>query len=640
MKIQKARTKALLAFYFFTFLFIFLTSIGYFGCKKPTKPDVELELDPATNNLTVDLNTSAPPNTTPKAQPDFDFFAWNTFIALNWPAVKPESANNFQRGIPDTKQKFIDGKNNTLTVWETFKEKREVFNQDGKDPGPWNADLNYGPLRGADTDTTPALRTFHQSRKMMTSSFNSLDETAEVGSEALETTYPDGSPNPVVNRPVGPRVWRGMPQDATPVLYEVKVNYDFYNYVRQNDLFIKNVGFTEINNKADSGLINLPYRTSSKASPGGSTKSPENHKIILNYSAEGLAKTYQNYQNRSNQKDTILPPGIGSMHLKAAWIKLDPTKDDITKYHTSNAQYFVTNPTTGKPEVRQGTFGLIGLHIIQRIHTSTPDSTKANPLGGTFIFATWEHTSLDTTKYTYSNYYNPVVDPACGGGLRPPDKDCPNYPNKLTPHGEGFYPPLNQPYTVQRLYQPISQKAPKPMGTVEVNAVVHQAIKDALKAEGKDTNSVWLNYRLIGTQFKAIDLDTKYDPDDPRYPVTEYDPTGIGQPIYLANLVIETNHGLQKFMGQPPVTQVISKYSKKGLVSNNGYNYVRNTPNLAFMNFAAGAKPVNMGGCMGCHGVAQSKGYSFSFVLLGGYQDALTDTETHFEIPPLQPVIQ
>ena len=41
-----------------------------------------------------------------------------------------------------------------------------------------------------------------------------------------------------------------------------------------------------------------------------------------------------------------------------------------------------------------------------------------------------------------------------------------------------------------------------------------------------------------------------------------------------------------------------------------------------------------MGGCMGCHGVAQQLGYSFSFVLLGNQSGAAIDTQQEAEIPP------
>jgi hypothetical protein len=64
-------------------------------------------------------------------------------------------------------------------------------------------------------------------------------------------------------------------------------------------------------------------------------------------------------------------------------------------------------------------------------------------------------------------------------------------------------------------------------------------------------------------------------------------------------------------------------------VKNGVYAFNRNTPNVSFH-----GRAINMGGCMGCHGVAQVKGFSFSFVLLGGQQGADVDTEDSFTVPP------
>ena len=149
--------------------------------------------------------------------------------------------------------------------------------------------------------------------------------------------------------------------------------------------------------------------------------------------------------------------------------------------------------------------------------------------------------------------------------------------------------------------------------------------------------SVWKNYQLVGTQFIAIDVTSasilQAAGKTPRYPVTQNDPQGIGLPVFLANLVIETNQGLQLFQGQPPGTLTIPNYQGAGVDVNATATFLRDNKNTSFNRVA-----YNMGGCMGCHGVAQSRGYSFSFVLLGGRDGAKTDTETQFEIPPLTPV--
>jgi hypothetical protein len=51
----------------------------------------------------------------------------------------------------------------------------------------------------------------------------------------------------------------------------------------------------------------------------------------------------------------------------------------------------------------------------------------------------------------------------------------------------------------------------------------------------------------------------------------------------------------------------------------------------------AGIQGYTMGGCMGCHGVAQVRGYAFSFILLEGQAGADVDTEKDFTVAPLTP---
>lgn len=587
------------------------------------------------NDLNIDIDNPAVPNTKLKAQPDFDIFAWNSFIALNWPAINPDSSNNYLRGIPDLNKSFATANPGDLLVWETFKEKRELFNQttiNGTDTVktlfPWHYPVEYGDLRAATTDIDPnspnttsmGTRIFHQSKKQM-APFNSFDETAEVGSEILEDTLYGGIANPVLSRPAGPRVWRGNPTDSMPVLYEVKLNYDYYNYIKSNKLYLAPTAKT--NNEADLAELRLPYRTSASMGPKSQVASSSGaYQLATSYSEK---KTAAAYKKINATMDTVAPPLLGAMQFKVAWVKLDSTKDDISTYHTAQALYYDSDEN-GNPVAHEGLFGLIGMHIIQRIHISNNDG-EALPTGGTFIFATWEHTSLrsdpNDVGYTYSNYYNPEVDPA------PPIN-----PSTGQPYPQGLYPPIDTTkpydgvYPVPRVFDIISNDNPNAPGTAQVNQRVHSMLPDG---------SVWKNYQLVGTQFIAIDVHSASlaveAGQQPRYPVTELDPQGIGLPVYLANLVIETNQGLQKFQGQPPGTIPINNYAGAGVDINDGNNFERDNTNTSFNRVA-----YNMGGCMGCHGVAQSKGFSFSFVLLGGRNGALTDTETHFEIPPLEPV--
>ena len=590
--------------------FAFLVIVG-------TTPASGEEVDttyPLQQAGTLYLDTAALPDTVPSAQPDWSYFAWNTFIAMNWPAL--EATPDQYRGIPDTSKSFTGAANDDLTVWESLKEKREVFNHPNTAGTlTWYAPVDYGQLRIGDHTATTSQRTFHDGSGTG-SSPDAFDETVEVQSQSLEKTYPDGTTNPIfaaVPPVVTPRVWKGKPSDLNPVVYEVKLNYDYFNYV-------VNKGFNNDNSyqgnaiaqAASKAQIHLPYRTSSSKPPGGQNMP------VINYRANEVEAQYEainsvyayNQQNPGSPHPVPLPPMQGAVQIKSAWVKLggeDARASDYPEWHTAQAQYYQEVNGVVTPS-EASLFGLVGLHIIQRIHTTDPSKPDqaANPVGGTFIFSTWEHTSIfnspaqgsgGTPTYYYSNYFggSPFGTPAAG-----------------------FYPPLDKDvYPVERIYPVLDN-------VKQVNQSVHSAIKAV------NPDSVWLNYHLVGTQFQAIGVaDTA--PANPPYPVSANDPTGIGQPVFLSNLAIETNVGLQHFQGQPPTIAVIDNYVMK-VPSNTALGFERDHKNMAF-----NGTGYNMGGCMGCHGVAQTLGYSFSFVLLDGFLGAVTDTQEHFDQPGADP---
>lgn len=83
-----------------------------------------------------DVNITAKTVSIDAFQPDFDVYSWNTFIALNWP-VGPD-------GKADPRQQ-IGAKGDNDTVWEHYRDVRDVFLPNGKKPS-WNGSPQEPPV--------------------------------------------------------------------------------------------------------------------------------------------------------------------------------------------------------------------------------------------------------------------------------------------------------------------------------------------------------------------------------------------------------------------------------------------------------------------------------------------------------------
>ena len=595
----------------------------------------------------VDLHCPAPPSTFSTAGLQgtqfgqaWDAWAWSSFAAMNWPALaapgQSASPTGFVRGVPDVTKAFTTAQSRDVAVWETFKEKRELFNGMATPQG-WQSltfDPQYAPAsqggeiemcagaeaRFAALKTPP--RIFARLSKTPTAGGASTeDETAEVASPAQESTdqlcagysgqaltncqhfyqpQQGGSPStpytatgPNGRNPFGPRVFKGPPSATGFLYYEVKVNYDYYAYVSQpitvnNQQTSLNVYASAIAQAKLNGIV-LPYRTSAATKPNGSG----NTNAVVNYGANDTAVCYAS----SGLQNCNLPgqsgisvanlPALGSIQVKAAWVPAF-LLDQPETYHLTDAVYYQDSPSQKNGLcVDVQTFGLVGLHIIQRVHAGPPGGSPASP-GGTYIFATWEHRSVGNgADYSYVNY------------------------SKFATNTEMPYPNTAAGLQVARL-----QNYPLPT-TNNLNG----------KVQAQLAGSVWANYRLIGTQFQAIDLGNSAASAQQ----AEAASLALGQPIYLANLLIETNRGLQQFQGQPPGQTPNSNFGGNGVPRN--YQFFSPTsPNMTFTQ-----KAINMGGCMGCHGVAQTQGFAFSFVLQDGDKGTVPDTATSIAIPPVAP---
>jgi hypothetical protein len=385
---------------------------------------------------------------------------------------------------------------------------------------------------------------------------------------------------------VQPQVWHGVrtASGENSVLYEVKFNYDYYNYVSTQSLYIDarknarrlNSGSNQhqYHQNQMQSAISLPWRL----------PPPEVN------SSSGM---YDVTKCAANPSQNGYPCQAGAVQIKAAWRRI--TKTERSSFHWTPGIYY---RSTGGEKVCQavGDFGLIGLHIIQKTFYQ-----------GHYIYATWEHKSVSTDLYTYAEH---PVQPA-------------NMPAKpLVPAFPGGT-------TVTRAHSILPS-------TVKTDVAYHNLIRAA------NPSSVWLNYQLIGVQYMPVECwASGNQPCAPSgFQVGLEDPANNGQPFYLANLVIETNWGLQNFQGVPPgppgpynpvagfATSPSGTKARDHYVPNTTGTFNRSLGNVGQARKARG-QVFNMGGCMGCHGVATSLGTDFSFALFLGQKGAVPEAANH-----------
>jgi hypothetical protein len=97
-----------------------------------TDSDADEAVALASTDLSWILPSDMPPGDT--AQASFEEFAWQSFVALNWPAAADGAADSTT---------VIGAAGDATTVWEYYKEAGEVFLAGGAQPAPWG---ERGPL--------------------------------------------------------------------------------------------------------------------------------------------------------------------------------------------------------------------------------------------------------------------------------------------------------------------------------------------------------------------------------------------------------------------------------------------------------------------------------------------------------------
>ncbi|WP_213804276.1 hypothetical protein [Granulicella sp. dw_53] len=503
-------------------------------------------------------------------------FAWQEFIALNWPAVAQTGAAN-TRDTPDNNCKFGDPKCSGPLVWQTFRGKVETFPGTGTPPGypgvvPNDPSLGYDALPSynyaaaipsCDTPVPTGI------------SWINLDETDQI---TLDSMFAGIAPTQA-------------PGNSSPQLvrFLAKSNRTEYVYVAQNKWW----------STIDSGVrtATQQYLATNMASPpAGSTQ----------------------YVSLPN----------GTIEAKAGWRVLNAKELASGRFATANVRYYENQ--NNSPCYRQATFGLVALHLIQKTPTApyfiyatfeqadnilTPSGSPVENEDGVINQplpnCRPDQTAPCPTTPSVTLQDTAVVTPPMGGGLPPQVNLVPASAQYCTPSTSQN--PTNQLYYLNSSLQSAlpakgficvnyrDNAIPDPV--IEANKTAHAAVRSYNQAQGIP-DSPWLYYKLVNVQYQAIDKNYAGT-----YTGTDANSGHNPSSYHLANIVVETNRPLQLFSG-----------GLLGTGSNSDYDsqFNANSTTIHKNIYYAGAQ-ANMGGCMGCHGSqGQHQQGDFSVILARG----------------------
>jgi hypothetical protein len=108
---------------------IMLCAVLY-SCGESTEPAVEdVQEETVQLALSDEVTATMPSEPTDRNQAAFDEYAWQLFVAMNWPASDTE------RGVPNLSKQIGDP---GTVVWQSLRTSESVFLAGGADPGNWN----------------------------------------------------------------------------------------------------------------------------------------------------------------------------------------------------------------------------------------------------------------------------------------------------------------------------------------------------------------------------------------------------------------------------------------------------------------------------------------------------------------------
>lgn len=508
-------------------------------------------------------------------------FAWQEFIALNWPAG-PQQGKQGQRDTASSSCRFGDPTCKGPTVWETFRGKVEIFPGQGNPPGyvaqgdpsygydalpqyVYNDTLSGGPINACDpsqaSDPVPWVN---------------LDEIDQI---TLDSMY------------AGVVASGSSPGNSEPRLirFLAKANRHQYVYVAQN---------SSATDQSKQWWYHIPQNVVS--------------------ATQLYLEEHQASPPSGSSQYVSLPDA--TIEMKAAWRPLNTSEIKSGHFHVQQVRFY-ENSKGGALCYRDAAWGLVALHIIQKTPSApyfiyatfeqaenilTRDGKPVEDVNGKVI----QSSAMATTPQVCLQDPRPMPTPT----PTPTPSPTPS-PTPPVPSNQGEVILTANPSACQPIPKPVyctspgsslyyvneTSQAPSagnicidkrdneiPSFAVGANLQAHAAIADYLKAN-KIPSAPWLYYKLVNVQYFPYDkVINTVTPNGSLYtsqpPYTAQNPAP--STFYQANIVVETNRALQLFSG--------------GLSPNISTDW--NADGTPHKNSYYGGKFYNMGGCMGCHG--------------------------------------
>lgn len=115
-----------------------VTTVPADPCNQPVTAGGTVQMPPIaiSGNIPVEVPLPQQVNSPLQVRPNFDWFSWMEFIALNWPASSQGRGNPQNPTDPGT---FKNAPNGTNTVWQTYKANWELFDQGNQRPTPFDS---------------------------------------------------------------------------------------------------------------------------------------------------------------------------------------------------------------------------------------------------------------------------------------------------------------------------------------------------------------------------------------------------------------------------------------------------------------------------------------------------------------------